>query len=305
MKTSVLIPYLLLLAVLTSCYEIEPYVPDPDKVYTPGERIKPRTEKELDASSSLGLSLGTLVVMNLEHFGTPAQELGPDTDSNGTDVIRYTVEDTAYFVFIPEESPDYIVRFYDEAMDSMYFNAYNTSDKITVKLIPGKYIMEFSSQLAYGADTAGVQTLFIQPDLELQSKSGSDTKYWYMMCKTLECVKCDLGGLDLSMLYLVNAGLQRADLTETKLNGSDMKNVDAQYADFSGSSMKGTDLRGANLSFGFLKNVNLDEADLGFSVLNAVDLTGSSLFGANFCFATKNGWVIDNVKSDTTTLCFP
>ncbi|HRZ77047.1 MAG TPA: pentapeptide repeat-containing protein, partial [Bacteroidales bacterium] len=296
---------LLLLAGISACYEIDPYVPDPDTIYTPGKRITPRMEKELAASASLYLELGTLVVLNLEHFNTPSGDLGPDTDSNGTDAIRYLVEDTSYFVFIPEETTDYVVRFWDEAMDSMYFSAYNTSEKITVRLAPGKYVMRFSSMLAFGADTANVQPLFIQPDLELGSKAGSELKYWYMMCRTLECVKCDLKELDFSGMYLVNADLERADLSEANLDGADLKGAQALYSDFSDASMKAADIRGANLSFGLLRNVNLTDADLGYAILNAVDLSGARLYGANFCLATKNGWIIENVKSDTTTLCFP
>jgi len=306
--TSCIPTLLMLLAIassLSSCYEIESYVPDPDKVYVPGERIKPRTERALAADPSMGIALGTLVVLELEHFNSPTSALVMDTDSNGTDAILYSVEDTAILVFRPDVSSDYFIRFYDQNLDSIYFNTYPGAAEVSVRLDPGKYIMKVFSQIPYGVDTIGMQLVFVQPEQEIQAKAGDGLQYWYITSRSMECVKCDLAGLDLSGMYLAGTMLERADLRDARMDGANLRNAFANHADLSGASLRQADLRGISMSFAMMKNADLRDADLRYAILNACDLSGSTLYGANFCFSTKNGWVIDNTLSDTTTQCFP
>lgn len=296
---------LTLLAGITACYEIEPYAPDPDSIYSKGIKVKPRTEKELAADENLYLSPGTLVVMDLEHTDSPSASLGFDTDTNGVDLIRYEVKDTTVLVFSPDINPYYSVRFFDEAMDSMYFSLHNGGEKANVKLAPGKYVMKLVSFIPFGADTAGRQIIFVQPDLDLAAKSGGTIKYFYMTSRAMECVKCDLAELDLSGFYLAGAMLESSILTDCNLDSTDLQDLRASKADFSKASLFDADLRGCNLSLGLMRDADIRNADFQFAILNGLDLSRAKAYGTNFCSTTHNGWIIEGVMSDTTTLCFP
>ncbi len=294
-----------LLIGIAACYEIEPYAPDPDSIYSKGIRVKPRTEKELASNPNLYLSPGTLVVMDLEHTDSPSASLDFDTDTIGVDLIRYEVKDTTVLVFDPDINPYYSLRFYDEAMDTMYFSLHNGGEKANAKLLPGKYILKLVSLIPFGADTAGRQIIFIQPDLDLASKSGSKTKYFYMTSRAMECYKCDLSELDLSGFYLAGARLEESKMTECILDSADMQDLRASKVDLSRASLVKTDLRGGNLSLGNMRNADIRNATFEFAILNGLDLSGAKAYGTNFCSTTRNGWIIEGVLSDTTTLCFP
>lgn len=302
---TLLMATLTLMAGITACYEIEPFAPDPDSIYSKGLRVKPRTERELAANANLYLSPGTLVVMDLEHTDSPAGDLDFDTDTNGVDIIRYEVKDTTVLVFNPDINPYYSLRFFDEAMDSMYFSLHNGGEKANVKLVPGKYVLKLVSLIPFGADTAGRQIVFVQPDLDFTTKSGSTIKYFYMTSRAMECVKCDLSELDLSGFYLAGAMLESSLMTECILDSADLQDIRASKADFSKASLIKADLRGSNLSLGIMKNADLRNADFQFAILNGLDLSGAKAYGTNFCSTTRNGWIIEGVMSDTTTLCFP
>ncbi|MBP7850320.1 MAG: pentapeptide repeat-containing protein [Lentimicrobiaceae bacterium] len=295
------------MVLLPSCYEIEPYTPDPDKVYVAGQRIKPRTEKEFALNPGLRVQLGTVVAVHLEHFNSPAGTFLPDTDSNGIDMIRYNVEDSTTLIYRRGEDNTYQIQLYNDAMDSLYFSVMGPGDEVKVQLKPGKYVMRLISQLPHGIDSVGYQMVFIQPARDAIAKKGiaGEPKYWFLTSHVLSCVDCDLGGIDLQGTYLLGADFQKADLRGALLNGADLKTAKVMHAKLDRVQMSGADMQGVNLSFSVMRQANLTNARLNNSILNAVDLTGARAYGTNFCFATKNGWIIDGVLVDAATQCFP
>lgn len=293
---------------IQSCYKIEPYTPDPDKVYVPGKRIKPQVEKDFVTNPSLRVQLGAIVVLQLEHFDSPASSLGPDTDSIGTDQIRYKVEDSTILVFRRDDNTSYALSFYIENQMIPLFNVQGPGEDIVIQLGPGNYFMKVFSQLPYGIDTVGYQMIFIQPSTDVGNTKGTqagEPKYWYLTSRVSECQACDLAGLDLQGFNLMGADLQKANLSDTRLTGADLKTARIMHAKLNNAKINFADMKGINLSFSEVRNVDLSQSDLSYSILNATDLSFSKAYGTNFCFATKNGWVVNGMLTDTATQCFP
>lgn len=305
-----ILPLALLLGVI-SCYEIEPFVPDPNLVYIKGEELPVKTEKDLVAAPTQRIEFGAVVALHLEHFNTDSMGSYPDTDTIGTDRILYIAKDTVLLTFRPEETPTFYVRLIDNASGTEIFDALQHSSPFTVKLAPGKYDMIVGSMIPTGVDTMGFQWVFIQPDHEQLPDTGGvkslayKTVYWYLTAAAGRCYRCELSNINLSGVDMVGVDLELSSMRNSKLDGINMQNSRLKGVNFSGSVISKSNLSGVDLSQANLSNADIRYTNFEFSLLLGTNFTDSKANGANFCNTSRNGWLTTGMVTDTSTKCFP
>ena len=89
----------------------------------------------------------------------------------------------------------------------------------------------------------------------------------------LQLIGADLEGINLSGMNLMGADLSNSNLYEADLSFSNFRNADLSHANLSHASLAHSDLREADLR----------GANISWTILSNVKLSGSSVYGTNFC----------------------
>jgi hypothetical protein len=305
-------PNLLLIILLaltiaaTSCYKIDDESEPAPKV----TRLAVQSERDFVLDSNLYSLPGEVMVINLEHQGTPQDSIpyGTDTDGIGVDIVPLKIKDTINISF-RIDTFTYIIEMYDKLTGQKVLLLNEDIPQRIRRYDPGDYLLHITSLLNYGDDTLNFQLIFIQPDIT-STKSSAGEVFWFIESRVRVCKECnmryiDLSGYDLSHVQITKSDLFRASLEGALMPLSDFSETDLSYCNLKKVYAPYSVFNSAILELAVLNNANIMNADMQYADFTWASLLNANAVGTNFCNAIKKGWKTSGMQTDSTTLCYP